>query len=191
MFPDGTSIEPEGFLVVVRDSADFESAFPKITNFIGEFSFGLSSKGDAVRIYNSSSELQDEIYFLPISPWPVCANGQGPTLELVSPELDNTLPLSWRCLSDYGSPGVMNVATAIEDHSLNDISIYPNPVSESLRISGLIGEASAQVFDLSGKLLIEQRVSDKLYLGSLGSGIYILRLFSDNMLIGSYKVIKK
>jgi hypothetical protein len=191
LFPDGTSIEPEGYIVVVRDSADFMHAFPEVDNFIGEFSFGLSSNGDAVRIYNSSLELQDEVNFLSISPWPVCANGQGPSLELLSPELDNTLSLSWRCLSDYGSPGVMNLATAIEDYTRDNISIYPNPVGESLRISGLIGKGFAQVFDFSGKLLIEKRVSDRLYLGNLKTGIYMLRLFSDDILIGTYKVIKK
>ncbi len=191
LFPDGTSIEPNGYLVVVRDSADFENAFPEVTNFMGEFSFGLSSNGDAVRIYNSSLELQDEVYFLPISPWPVCANGYGPSLELLSPELDNALPLSWRCLSDYGSPGVINLATAIDEYSREEIFIYPNPVSDYLNISGLKEDMYAQVFDLGGELLVEKRVSDRLYLGGLKTGIYILRLFNDNILIGTYKIIKK
>jgi len=189
LFPDGTSIEPNGYLVVVRDSADFENAFPEVTNFMGEFSFGLSSNGDAVRIYNSSLELQDEVYFLPISPWPVCANGYGPSLELLSPELDNSLPLSWRCLSDYGSPGVMNIATAIEDYSQDEILLYPNPVRNDLYFKGMTGEGEVQLFDLNGRLILSETTNDRLNLNGVRTGIYILKLVTNNKLY-VFKIVK-
>lgn len=75
----------------------------------------------------------------------------------------------------------------------NKILIYPNPFTESqvfvqaLNIKNL---SSAQVFDLSGKMLINEKQPFKnknfINVGSLQKGIYILKI--DNQ---SFKIIKK
>ncbi|MCD6597030.1 MAG: CotH kinase family protein, partial [Bacteroidales bacterium] len=187
---EGTAIEAFGYLVIARDSSDFADAFSDVTNFIGDFSFGLSANGDAVRIYNSNSELQDEVYFLPIEPWPVCANGQGPSLELISPDLDNTLSKSWSCLSDFGSPGVKNAASAIEIFRKDEISVFPNPIHDYLYIKGLSGNVLAQVFDLGGRQVLTKTINDRLYLGGLKSGMYILKLVSNNQPY-VFKIVKE
>jgi hypothetical protein len=133
--------------------------------------------------------LQDEVNFLSISPWPVCANGHGPSLELLSPELDNTLSLSWRCLSDYGSPGEMNVATAVEDHTRDEISVYPNPVRNKLYIKGMTGEGEVQLFDLNGRLILSETTGERLNLERVRTGIYILKLVANNKLY-VFKIVK-
>jgi hypothetical protein len=40
-FPNGTIIRANSYLVLVRNENDFTTAFPAITNYIGEFDFGL------------------------------------------------------------------------------------------------------------------------------------------------------
>ena len=89
--------------MVVRKSDDFEESFPEIENFIGELDFGLSSSGDAVRLYNSELILQDEVYYESEAPWPDLSNGLGYTLELIDPSYDNSLAESWSNINFSGS----------------------------------------------------------------------------------------
>ena len=37
----------------VKDIDDFSASFSEISNYVGEFDFGLSSSSDAIRIFNS------------------------------------------------------------------------------------------------------------------------------------------
>ncbi len=189
--PDGTSIDANSYLVITKSSVDFTSAFPDVKNFIGDFDFGLSSSGDAVRIFNSELELQDEVNYGTAEPWPTCANGQGPTLELKSPDLDNSLPENWDCLSTYGTPGVVNDATTgIEDFLKGKLSIYPNPIEDYLYLKGLKKEVDVRIIDTNGKILEQKKTIDQVYLGHLESGVYILNIIlGDNIL--SYKIVKK
>jgi len=112
-FPTGTTIAGNGYLVVCRDHASFISRFPTITNSIGDMSFGLSSGGDAVRLYKSTGITVDSVAFGASSPWPTTPNGGGPTLELSNPTLDNTLAASWVASLGHGTPGKINSGLAL------------------------------------------------------------------------------
>jgi len=107
-FPSGTTIDPHGFLILCRNQIAFHNLFPEVTNYIGDFSFGLSGNGDAIRILNSSFILIDSVNYDDKSPWPTEADGKGTTLELIDPQLDNTLPENWRASPGHGSPGKSN-----------------------------------------------------------------------------------
>ena len=88
-FPENTIIQQESYLVVVKDIDDFSDSYAEISNYVGEFDFGLSSSSDAVRLFNSEMVIQDEVYYTSSFPWPNLGNGDGYTLELISPSLDN------------------------------------------------------------------------------------------------------
>jgi len=107
-FPAGTSIEPYGFLVVCRNRTAFQDLFPEVTNFIGDMGFGLGGNGDDVKIYNASFRLIDSVTYDDKAPWPLEPDGNGPTLELLDPQLDNSLAENWRASSGHGSPGKPN-----------------------------------------------------------------------------------
>ncbi len=109
-FPGGTMIEPHGFLVVSRNQAAFHNLFPVVNNCFGDFGFGLGGSGDAVRIYNSSYVLIDSVTYDDKAPWPIEADGNGATLELIDPALDNTLPETWRASKGHGSPAKPNLS---------------------------------------------------------------------------------
>ena len=53
VIPEGTVIEGEGFIVAVKDIADYASVFPDALNYIGDLGFGLGSSGDSVRLFLS------------------------------------------------------------------------------------------------------------------------------------------
>ena len=86
--PENTILEGGSFLIITKDFSKFKTIYPDVENVIGSFNFGLSSNGDAVRIFNALSELQDIVIYEPINPWPEAANGQGYTLELIDPLFD-------------------------------------------------------------------------------------------------------
>ena len=49
------------------------------------------------------------------SPWPTEPDGEGPTLELIDPDLDNSLAQSWAASMGHGTPGDVNSVTSTED----------------------------------------------------------------------------
>jgi hypothetical protein len=137
VFPN-ISIQPNEYLVVTKDSELFSSFHPGV-NHVGDMDFGLSSNGDCVRLFNDTDDLLDVVCYEEESPWPEEANGQGSTLALGNPSLDNANPLSWYALNDNGNPGEDNINSAIVgiDGQMavkNNLIIYPNPASNIINI---------------------------------------------------------
>ncbi len=107
--PQGASVAPRGFLVLCQDLNDFRALFPGVTNAIGDLGFGLSGSGERVSLLDASGQLRDQMEYRDQPPWPIPASGQGPTLELHQPGLDNANPRNWRAsTAAHGTPGAGN-----------------------------------------------------------------------------------
>ena len=114
VIPDGTILAGDEYLVLCNDSALFSSVFPSVTNFIGDLGFGLSGGGELIRLFDAEGTMIDSVEYDDDDPWPLEADGDGPTLELIDPDLDNYLAESWQASAEHGSPGVANqVSSAI------------------------------------------------------------------------------
>jgi hypothetical protein len=108
-FAGGTSIAAGAYLVVCRDLAAFQAAFPWVTNVVGELGFGLAGSGDVVWLRDEAGETIDWVEYSDDPPWPPEPDGHGPTLELIDPLLDNSLASSWAAsLASHGTPGGLN-----------------------------------------------------------------------------------
>jgi len=203
VFPASTVIDPYGYLVLCRDTIKFKARYPQVGNYIGNMSFGLSSNGELIRLYNSNGVLLDTVHYQNSYPWPPQANGLGSTLELIHPSLDNALPQSWMASPLYGTPGAMNSLLAsapprLEVNQTVTFSVVPNPASEQVFIlvetdepviNGtlrLFNSRGTQVLQLDGinKQLIELKRAD------LPPGLYLFR-FSDQKIriSGSGKIV--
>ncbi len=191
-FPGGSSIPGKGYLVVARSVADFQPQYPSVNNVIGDMGFGLSSTGDAVRLFNALGELEDAVYYLSSIPWPPEADGQGWTLELINPFLDNANPSNWASINSFGSPGRPNsvVSSVEESFSKVEISAYPNPATNQLNMEINLPESSTaaevKLYNLTG-LLVRDIYSGSVNpgttrlvenIGTLPHGVYLLR-YSD------------
>jgi len=120
IIPENQILEPDQYLVLCKDSLAFNDNFPNISNFIGEFDFGLNGGGELVRLFDAEGGTVDEVVYDDSSPWPLEPDGNGPTLELIDPSLDNGLGENWAA-SDIngGTPGMINsVYTADNSHSI-------------------------------------------------------------------------
>jgi len=136
-FPSGTMIPAGGYLVACRDKNLFSALFPGVTALTGNFSFGLGSSGDQVRLFNEGLVLIDSLTFDDEDPWPSEPDGDGPTLELKNPFLDNTLGQNWCASSGHGTPGALNscFAQSVDDETLNDpVQIFPVPFHNTISI---------------------------------------------------------
>ncbi|MEM9679738.1 MAG: FG-GAP-like repeat-containing protein [Bacteroidota bacterium] len=86
-----------------------------------------------------------------------------------------------------------NATLTIEDETLSDVIIYPNPVVEVLTIqtSQDITDRIATVFDINGKRVLNTKLEDNsLNVSKLQTGIYFLRLESNGKSI-TRKFIKE
>jgi hypothetical protein len=202
-FPENTIIQQESYLVVVKDIDDFSDSYAEISNYVGEFDFGLSSSSDAVRLYNSEMVIQDEVYYTSSFPWPNLGNGDGYTLELISPSLDNSLPENWTNFNEYGSPNEVNSPTA-NTNSIEQTSsvLWPNPVGNSLNITlniKYLDNYTIELYDLKG-VNLKEIFRGTLDLGdsnifystnNLSSGVYLIKISSDSGNNKMMKFIKK
>ena len=202
IFPDGTIISGYNYLVIVRNSDDFSELYPEIDYFIGEFDFGLSASGDAVRLFDSDLIIHDEVYYESTSPWPTLSAGDGYTLELINPSYDNLLPSSWSNINYHGSTDAINSATAsVSEEDLMYTRAYPNPFVESLYILFELNASdfvTVDIYDLKGSLV------NNLFSGILNSGmnrinknlekltkgIYILKIKTRSGVTQTEKIIK-
>jgi len=69
-------------------------------------------------------------------------------------------------------------STAIELNGPNRINIYPNPASDKIYISNLKEDnISVKVYDIKGRLVLENKVSNKKYLNisKLSKGVYQIK----------------
>lgn len=179
VIPAGTQIEPNGYLVFVKDESDFINVFPN-TPYIGELGFGFGGS-DAVRLYNLADELVDEVYYSSSAPWPTCADETGYTLELIAPNLDNALPESWNCINENGSPNAINTdPLSIEDIESNLLSIYPNPVESTLYIKGNLENYDIEVYTLLGQSMIKVFNVKEINLSQFKEGIYLVKITAEN-----------
>ena len=160
-FPEGTMIEPFGYLVLCRDSANFQEVFPEVENYIGEMNFGLGSTGELIRIFDAEGALIDTVHYGVSDPWPTEPNGNGPTLELKFWQYDNALPSSWAASELNGTPGQPNGYVVGKDEIQPERNfsfvIYPNPVTNLAIIQvtsdSEINDAEIVICDIYGRIV--------------------------------------
>lgn len=93
--------------------------------------------------------------------------------------------LSWNSPTDeaYRDPSLFgtgklmkqDVITGVKEVSSDHISIFPNPASDELYITGL-NNFKYTISDYSGRVLSEGQSSEKINISDLESGVYILRI---------------
>jgi len=201
IFPNGTIIEPDSYLVVVDNDSAFTSRFPDIKNYVSETGFGLSGSGEFMKLVNDEGQIIDSLTYDDSLPWPVDANGGGATLELIDAHSNNSLPENWESSLNHGTPGKLNsVLTSIDENESTRIprefllsQNYPNPFNPTTNFEFWISEyglVSLKIYDILGNevaTVIEKELSPGEYHFPfsishfpLSSGVYFYQLKINN-----------
>ena len=133
LLPRGTVLGAGEYLVLCRDSQAFSRLFPRVENHIGDFDFGLSGGGELVRLFDHEGRLVDAVTYDDTAPWPAASDGNGPSLALRRPDMDNAQPASWLASTGNGTPGLRNDHVAPTTLSL--YQNYPNPFNQTTAIT--------------------------------------------------------
>jgi hypothetical protein len=116
------------------------------------------------------------------SDWPICADGTGNTLELITPDLDNSQPQNWDCINANGSPNAVNSTVAsIPDIVTDNIKVYPNPVNNMLFVSGNAVSYKIEVYTLLGQRIINVNNVNQIDMSPYENGVYSLKISTENM----------
>jgi hypothetical protein len=163
---DGVVIESGGYLILCRDSSDFSQIYPDVENYIGEIDFGLSNGGELLRLIDNDEGLVDFVTYDDSAPWPLEPDGEGRTLELLNPSLDNNNVENWVFSGiELGTPGQQNSSYDALSNDVNEIipsvftihQNYPNPFNPRTSIDfGLPeeGHVSLKIYDIMGREVV-------------------------------------
>ena len=187
--PSGTLIPATGYLVLCKNDTTFTALFPNVSAYLGNFDFSLSGGGELIRLYDNNGSLIDQVTYDDNAPWPTEPDGNGPSLELINPNLDNTLAQNWSASLGNGTPGTQNSSfVGIFDLPSNTtFNIFPNPATKSIRFELPEKENTISIFDVNGTIVLKETNRTKLQINKLKSGVYIVQVNTkDNIWVSRF-----
>ncbi len=113
-FAEGTFIGPGNYLVIAQNAPYFQAQFGFAPLAMVSPS-ALTNAGEDIELRDAGGNVQDYVNYLPSAPWPVDANGFGPSMVLCDPNTDNSVGGAWQAA---------NTATNI---TLGGIPVLANP----------------------------------------------------------------
>ena len=107
-FPEGSYIDPGEFILLASNPLKYENSNAQCFEISNS---RLNNAGEILTLSDPSGHIIDQVYYDDHYPWPREPDGDGPSLELISPFLDNALASSWQASTQAGgSPGIGNTA---------------------------------------------------------------------------------
>ena len=107
-FEFGTvTLSPGSYGLLVADIAAFQSVYGNGLNIVGQWAGGaLSNGGEEVILRDPGGNIIHQFDYDDDAPWPVAADGTGPSLEVIDVEGDYNDPANWQASALLGgSPG--------------------------------------------------------------------------------------
>ncbi|NUO02118.1 MAG: lamin tail domain-containing protein [Saprospiraceae bacterium] len=147
-FPSNAFLNPGEYLIVAVDSVLFEQEFgiPAFKWTSG----ALNNTGETLELRDASGNVVDLVAYSPNAPWPVAADGTGPSLELCDVNADNEIPSNWKASitpSGVFNGGIQLLSTPGAD---NDCSTPPAPAYPTRSISSVTAINPGGVADSLG-----------------------------------------
>ena len=123
LFPAGTTLAPEAYLIVAEDPATILNTWGKTA--LGPWneatilypdgskeSNGLSNDGSTIRLRNPANHIVAEVDYGNHSPWPSEGNGEGYSIELKHPGLDASHGSNWSAAKPPVTPTLVPAASS-------------------------------------------------------------------------------
>jgi len=184
-FPKNTSLDAGKSIYLASNETTFQAKYG-VAPF-GTFIRNLSNKSHNLLLSDAYGNSIDEVTYSDKSPWPESADGDGFYLELTDVNSDNALASNW-----IASSNLVLATTAYNTNKVN-LTVYPNPTEEKLKIDSEQTIQKITVFNLLGQQIKKFQVnfkSGEISIGELNKGLYFLKLKLVNGLSVSTKILK-
>lgn len=90
---------------------------------------------------------------------------------------------------------IYEAVAGLDENSMNEFSIFPNPTNDKFNISLKAGNSNARLIlqDVTGKIMLDQAIQNnqQIDLSNYTNGIYFATIQSNNTVIGVQRVVKK
>ena len=159
----------------VSSVTDMERMFRNATSFNRSLnSWNVSNVTNMSNMFDVASSFNQDI-----SSWCVTNITSEPT-DLVdgSPLSESNKPVWGTCPT-----------ASVDDQNQLDILIYPNPTSDIVYIDGNYTQLKVVVYDILGKQVMKESITNSIDISQLEKGVYILQL-SDGAKVSTQRIIK-
>ncbi len=120
-FPPATTLAPGQYLVIASGT----NGLAGVTNLLVWTTGVLDNAGEIIELHDADSNELDRVAYASFDPWPAEPDGAGPSLSVINPRRDNSLPENW-----YASGGTNGTPGAAFDHQL------PGPLAFGRLVGG-------------------------------------------------------
>ena len=182
-FPDHAQVGGHEALVLCSDSLAFRNYYNTLP--FGQFTRNLSNKSENLVLADAWGNVIDEVHYYDSAPWPWEADGDGPYLELIDLNLDNSLPESWTVGYDL---------TGLDDRHEAAMGLYPNPTRDVLHVDLAETAVRCQLIAVTGNVVQETSAVAQHYdfdLSPLPSGLFVVKVQLENGKTVFRKVVKQ
>jgi hypothetical protein len=183
-FPFNSTIGANETIFLTSNNTTFQSKYGIVP--FGQFVRNLSNKSQKIVLADADGNIIDSVEYFDAAPWPTTPDGGGTYLDLISTTLDNNLASSWVATNNDTLANRSFLASST-------VTIYPNPVSNTLRIQASKPMTGVKMFNVLGALVHEIKTDSEninMDLSAYSSGIYFLTIYNDEGFT-SRKIIKK
>ena len=166
-FPVGATLAPHEPLLLCSDSSVFVDYYGIMP--FGQFNRNLSNKSENLVLADAWGNVIDEVHYYDSAPWPEEADGDGPFLQLIDLNLDNSQPESWTVGND--------ITSVSENLASEGFRVFPNPTNGLITIVG--GSGEYRIANVLGQVLMTgsmQGDSQQVNVSQLPAGMYFITL---------------
>lgn len=173
-FPFDSTVGANESLYLTSNLATFQSkyGFPAF----GQYSRNFSDKTQKIVLADAYGNVIDKVEYSDVSPWPTDADGKGSYLQLVDTATDNNIATNWVASNNV----VLSNKSFVAKSSL---SIYPNPVTNTLMIHSTKTMDGIKIYSISGVLIQEIKAKSETIntdLSAYTNGTYFITVCDED-----------
>jgi spore coat protein CotH len=167
-FPVGATIAGREALVLCSDSLAFVEYYNMVP--FGQFHRNLSNKSENLVLADAWGNVIDQVHYYDSDPWPWEADGEGPYLQLIDLDFDNSLPENWTVGND-----LTGIAETMADGGFR---VFPNPAKGVINVKQSGNETSCEyrIANLMGQAVKTGLADSPIDISSLSAGIYFITI---------------
>lgn len=187
-FPENSVIAANQKIYVCSNTTAFENYYG--TTSFGQFTRNLSNSSYHIILADAFGNTIDEVYYKDDAPWPESPDGDGPYLELIDLDSDNSLATNWTASSETLSDKDISIIN-------QNILVYPNPTNSLLNFK--LNSYKTKLLDFIIYNTLGQSVGNfqlnannlQIDISYLNNGIYYYSIKNGQEIILNNKIIKQ